>query len=32
MAITDHYAIIGGMNYLDTQFGYVYFRDLESGF
>ena len=28
MAITDHYAIIGGMNSDDSQFGYVYFRDL----
>jgi hypothetical protein len=28
MAITDQYAIIGGMNFEDTQFGYVYFRDL----
>jgi hypothetical protein len=28
MAMTDRYAIIGGMNSQDSQFGYVYFRDL----
>jgi hypothetical protein len=32
MAITDRYAIIGGTKHAQTQFGYVYFRDLESGF
>ena len=28
MAITDQYAIIGGMNFEDTRFGYVYFKGL----
>jgi len=28
LAITDRYAIIGGENYKEPMFGFVYFRDL----